>query len=91
MYYIYILLSIRNQSLYIGRTTNVVRRLAEHNSGKTFTTKKYLPWILIYIEGYFLQDDAMHREQTLKQFGKVYSQLRRRLAKSILSALKVRG
>ncbi len=91
MHYVYILLSTKNKILYIGRTNNVVRRIEEHNAGKTFTTKKYLPWTLIYVEGYYSQEDAVHREKTLKQFGKVYSQLKRRLANSILSAQKVRG
>ena len=70
---------------------HVVRRLREHNAGDTFTTRKYAPWVLIYLEGYFSEEDAKHREYTLKQFGKVYAQLKRRIQKSILCAEKVRG
>lgn len=87
----YILQSVRTKQLYIGRTQNVIRRLREHNSGHTFTTAKYAPWVLIYFEGYFSEEDAKHREETLKQFGRVYSQLKRRIQRSILGAQKVRS
>ncbi len=90
MHYLYILKSIPTKTLYIGRTDNIVRRIREHNAGTTFTTKKYLPWVLVYC-GYFSIEEAIKREQTLKQFGKVYSQLKRRIQKSLRGAEKVRG
>jgi len=66
MHYIYILKSIPQRILYIGRTDNLERRLREHNSGYVFTTKKYLPWVLVYCEGYFDVDDAKHREKNIE-------------------------
>lgn len=83
MYYVYILMSSRTDHLYIGYTTNVVRRFTEHNNGKVFSTKQYQPWRLVYLEGYSSEEDAKHREYILKQYGRVYSQLKRRIAKSI--------
>ena len=83
MHYVYLLMSPKTDHLYIGQTSNVVRRLAEHNSGKVFSTKSDLPWRLVYLEGYFSEDDAKHREYVLKQYGRVYSQLKRRIVKSI--------
>ncbi len=49
-----------------------------HNLGKVFSTKKYLPWKIVYLEGYMHEFDARDREKKLKQFGKVYAQLKRR-------------
>ena len=91
MHYVYFIQSVHTKQLYIGRTNNIIRRLREHNEGNTFSTRKYAPWVLVYLEGYFSMENAVHRERTLKQFGKVYSQLKRRIQKSILSAQKVRG
>ncbi len=53
MYFVYIIKSKKNDSLYIGVTNEVTRRLREHNEGKTFSTKRYLPWYLVYVEGYY--------------------------------------
>ena len=83
MHYVYILKSKKIDGLYIGETTNLVKRLKEHNSSQSFHTKKYLPWKLMYFEGYANQDDAKDREKKLKQFGKVYSQLKRRIWRSL--------
>lgn len=47
MYYIYILKSLRDGNLYIGRTNNLNRRLKEHNSGKVSSTKARKPFILL--------------------------------------------
>ena len=45
MYYTYRLrsLSFPRQS-YIGSTSDLKRRLAEHNSGKCYHTAKFMPW-----------------------------------------------
>ncbi len=66
MYFVYIIKSKKNDSLYIGVTNEVTRRLREHNEGKTFSTKRYLPWYLVYVEGYYNKGDAEDREKKLK-------------------------
>lgn len=68
-----------------------MKRLAEHNTGKSRATTRYKPWFFVYIEGYFSKDDALHRERNLKYFGKVYAQLKRRIKNSLQGAEKVRG
>lgn len=88
MYYMYILISDKNETLYIGYTTNVVKRLNQHNNGDTPSTKRYRPWQLVYVEGYFSDDDAKKREITLKNYGRTYAQLKIRIKKSILDALR---
>jgi putative endonuclease len=87
----YIIKSKVTPELYIGTTSNLVRRLEEHNAGKSKATKRYMPWFFVYIEGYFLKEDALNREHNLKYFGKVYAQLKRRIKNSLQSAEKVRG
>ncbi len=85
MHYVYILKSIKCDELYIGFTMSVVKRLAEHNTGLSISTKRYLPWKVVYLEGYANKFDAQDREQKLKQFGKVYSQLKIRIKNSLES------
>mgnify|MGYP003453426984 FL=1 len=50
MFYVYILKSIKYDQIYIGQTDDLKRRIEEHNSGKSFHTKKYAPW---EIKSYF--------------------------------------
>jgi len=66
MYYVYILQSIQDSSLYTGSTNNLKRRFLEHNSGKSKYTKNKKPWKLIYYEAYTLEKDARKREIFLK-------------------------
>lgn len=66
MHYIYVLESKIDRSWYIGRTSNIDRRLNEHNTGNSIYTNKKKPWKLIYLEGYMDIDDAKGREEYLK-------------------------
>jgi putative endonuclease len=84
MHYIYILKSKRySDKIYIGYTNNVVRRLQEHNLGKSFTTKRYMPWKIVYLEDYAYENDAKEREKQIKHFGKVYKHLKNRIKHSL--------
>lgn len=84
MYFVYILKSKKNDSLYIGFTKNLNKRIDQHNNGENISTKKNIPWGCIYFEGYFSKEDAMVREDNLKIFGKAYGQLKRRIKNSLL-------
>ena len=66
MYYVYILQSKKNQSLYIGYTTKLENRVAEHNSGKSQATKPFRPYELIFYEVFLNAKDAKSREEYLK-------------------------
>ena len=45
MKYVYILESeIDPEKFYVGCTTDLVRRLKEHNAGHSIHTNKYKPW-----------------------------------------------
>src|SRR3990167_10254066 len=65
-HYVYVLQSIKNNSLYIGHTRNLQKRLKEHNNGLNFSTGPYKPWQLIQYEAYLNEKDAKRREGYLK-------------------------
>ena len=46
MWYVYILRSARDKTLYIGSTDDISHRLLEHNSGEVDATKNSVPLIL---------------------------------------------
>jgi len=79
MYYVYVLKSIRDQEHYIGYAADLKRRLEEHNSGKSKSTRNRVPFELIYYEAYLLRDSAMNREKKLKQFKNSYTHLIKRI------------
>ena len=66
MFYTYILQSIKNGELYIGFTSDLRKRLKEHNQGLNFSTKRYIPWKVIYYEACLEESDARRREKYLK-------------------------
>ncbi len=66
MFYNYILQSIKNKALYVGYTTDLRKRLKEHNQGLNKATKPYKPWELIYYEACIDMEDAKRREHYLK-------------------------
>ena len=47
-YFVYAIKSEKDGRVYVGFSENVHRRLKEHNSGKTKSTKGYRPWKLIF-------------------------------------------
>ncbi|HEY3932502.1 MAG TPA: GIY-YIG nuclease family protein [Verrucomicrobiae bacterium] len=69
MFYVYILQSESDDGLYIGFSTDLRRRLKEHQAGKSFATSYRLPWRLIYYEAYLEEADALGREKYLKSGG----------------------
>ena len=67
MFYTYIL-KCRDNSFYCGYTTNIERRLEEHNLGKGAKyTKSRLPVELIYFEKFETKSQAMKRECAIKK------------------------
>ena len=86
MYVVYVLEHDCTQEFYIGYTTDLKRRVREHNArGHKFTTRKTGQWILVYAEAYRDETDARGRESKLKIHGSAMSSLLKRLKKSRLS------
>ena len=72
-YYIYILASKRNGTLYIGITDNIARRIYEHrNNLIEGFTKKYGVHRLVYVEAYHYVWDALKREKQLKKWNRAW-------------------
>lgn len=70
-YYVYILLSQKNNSFYIGYTKDLKTRLSKHNKGENSATKPFIPYKLIYYEAFLARYDAKSREKYLKSgFGR---------------------
>lgn len=66
MYYVYVLLSLKDNKFYIGFTSDLKRRLKEHNAGKNISTKSRLPLKLVYYEAHLSKTDAQRREGYFK-------------------------
>ena len=65
-YFVYILTSLKDSKRYIGMTSDLSRRLNEHNSGKVKSTKNRRPLELIYTEEFISKQDALNRETFFK-------------------------
>ncbi len=73
MYYVYILLSEKDDKFYTGSTNDLKRRINEHSRGRVDSTKDRLPMRLIYYEACIDEIDARAREKYLKSgMGKRY-------------------
>ncbi|OGY47777.1 MAG: hypothetical protein A3J62_01030 [Candidatus Buchananbacteria bacterium RIFCSPHIGHO2_02_FULL_38_8] len=83
-YYVYVLKSEKDNSIYIGYTNDLRRRLKEHNELKNISTKNRAPFRLIYYEAYKARSDARYRENNLKRFAKAYNQLKKRIKNSLI-------
>jgi putative endonuclease len=70
-YYIYVLLSLKDNKFYVGFTEDLKRRMDEHTQGKVTSTKNRRPLKLIHYEMYITKEDAQAREIFLKSgFGR---------------------
>lgn len=65
-YFVYILLSLKDRRLYTGFTTDLDRRMKEHDEGTTKSTKNRRPFVLLYYEVYRTEQEAKKREKFLK-------------------------
>tara|TARA_B100001964_G_scaffold224301_1_gene271000 strand:- start:370 stop:657 length:288 start_codon:yes stop_codon:yes gene_type:complete len=70
-YYVYILTSKRNRTLYIGVTCDLVRRIYEHKSDMIDGfTKRYKVHKLVYYEETNDVNEALLREKRLKKWNR---------------------
>ena len=65
-YYLYVLQSLKDNKFYTGITSDLRKRVKEHNSGKNISTSYRRPLKLIYYEAYLRKDDVLAREKYLK-------------------------
>ena len=83
MHYVYLIRSVKHDVNYVGFTSNIPMRLKQHNAGDSEFTKKYLPWKLIYFEGYRSETDAKNRERSLKRHAQGLRRIKERLRDSL--------
>lgn len=89
-YYVYVLLSEKDNQFYTGYTSDLERRLREHNEGEVASTRRRRPFRLVYWEGCLNQQDATRREKYLKTaWGKRY--IKNRLQNYLTACQEERG
>jgi len=73
MFYVYILRSLRDESYYVGSTSNLEVRIERHNKGHSIATRGKKPLILVYKKEYKLRSKAVREERRIKsQKSRIY-------------------
>ena len=67
-YHVYVIESHTTARRYIGITSDLARRLNDHNRGKSFSVRGRGPFRLLWSEAHLSRADAMKREKQLKRF-----------------------
>ncbi|MEG8948039.1 GIY-YIG nuclease family protein [Rosettibacter firmus] len=57
-FFTYIIFSKSKNKFYVGSTNDLSRRLAEHNSGQTKSTKSGIPWDLVFFKEFSSKAEA---------------------------------
>ena len=85
MFTIYILQHSETKQIYIGKTSNLKRRLYKHNhNSQKSTVRKNGKWVLVYAEAYRDKSDADERERKLKHHGTAKHKLKSRIKNSLI-------
>jgi len=72
-FFVYILASRRNGTLYVGVTSDLLRRAWQHRSGEIAGfTKKYRVKLLVYIEVHARMPEAILREKQIKEWRRAW-------------------
>lgn len=66
MYFVYVLFSKKDRRLYVGYSSDVLRRFKQHLSGQVDATCERRAVELIYYEAYLAEVEAKRREKYLK-------------------------
>ena len=74
LYTVYALYSKKYDKIYIGYTSNLIKRFHSHNElGIKGHTVRYRPWEVVYTEIFNSKNEAMKREKELKSYqGRCY-------------------
>lgn len=66
MVWVYAISSLNYNYIYVGMSINVNERFERHNKGRERTTKPYVPFKLIFVEGCENRVEARKREKYWK-------------------------
>jgi putative endonuclease len=67
MFYVYLIQSVKEGSFYIGSTSDLDKRIKQHNDGESKYTSKRGPWNLVYFEVLNTRSESLRRERFLKK------------------------
>ena len=68
MWHVYILQSLKTRRYYIGSTSNLERRLCEHNNDINLSTRNRGPFEIVYDEMFEAREKAYRRELEIKSY-----------------------
>ena len=66
-YFVYIIYSPSHEVYYKGFSLDVIKRLEEHNNGKSEYTKSRTPWELVFYCSFSTKREALIYEKKLKR------------------------
>jgi putative endonuclease len=66
--HVYVLRSVSTGAFYVGSTSDLCRRLAEHGRGHSPYTRGRGPWELVYREAFADWSVARRRERQIKSW-----------------------
>lgn len=71
--YVYIMANERNGTLYVGVTSNLMRRVYEHREGLVAGfTRRYGTKTLVHVETFERIEEAIHREKRIKKWPRLW-------------------
>jgi putative endonuclease len=65
-FFVYVLRSLADGDRYVGLSTDVPRRVEEHNIGRVKSTKARVPFVLLYQESFDTRMEGRTREKYFK-------------------------
>jgi putative endonuclease len=72
-FFVYMLASRKNGTLYVGMTDNLARRVWEHQTGaRAGFTKKYEVKTLVWYEVHETRETAFQRERQIKKWNRAW-------------------
>jgi putative endonuclease len=72
-FFVYILASSRNGTLYVGVTSDLVKRIWQHKNDEIDGfTKKYRVHILVWLEQHGNAEAAITREKQIKKWNRIW-------------------
>ena len=62
MYYPYVLISRDGRRTYTRHTSDLDKRLQEHNEGNVISSKKFRPYVILHFENFETLKEAKQKE-----------------------------
>ena len=70
--HVYVLTTPGHNVFYIGVSTDLKKRILDHQNGGSEFTSRYGVFKLVYFEGFQRIEDAIHREKLLKKWKRTW-------------------